>query len=99
METIDDDIAARSADFIDRTHQTGKPFFMWINFTHMHLRTHPKPASVGQSGRWQDTCHDVMIDHDRNVGTVLAKLDELGLAEDTIVMYGTDNGPNANTWH
>jgi arylsulfatase A-like enzyme len=98
METIDDDIAARSADFIDRTNQTGKPFFMWINFTHMHLRTHPKPASVGQSGRWQDTYHDVMIDHDRNVGTVLAKLDELGLTEDTIVMYGTDNGPHANTW-
>ena len=98
METIDDDIAARSADFIDRTNQTGKPFFMWINFTHMHLRTHPKPASVGQSGRWQDTYHDVMIDHDRNVGTVLAKLDEFGLTENTIVIYGTDNGPHANTW-
>ena len=79
METIDDDIAARSADFIDRMNQAGKPFFMWINFTHMHLRTHPKPTSVGQSGRWQDIYHDVMIDHDRNVGTVLAKLDELGL--------------------
>ena len=98
METIDDDIAARSADFIDRMHQAGKPFFLWVNFTHMHLRTHPKPSSVGQSGRWQDVYHDVMIDHDRNVGTVLAKLDELGLTEDTIVIYGTDNGPHANTW-
>jgi arylsulfatase A-like enzyme len=71
---------------------------MWVNFTHMHLRTHPKPSSVGQAGRWQDVYHDVMIDHDRNVGTVLAKLDELGLTENTIVMYGTDNGPHANTW-
>jgi arylsulfatase A-like enzyme len=98
METIDDDIAARSADFISRMNQAGKPFFVWVNFTHMHLRTHAKPSSVGQSGRWQDIYHDVMIDHDRNVGTVLAKLDELGLAENTIVMYGTDNGPHANTW-
>ena len=79
-------------------HQAGKPFFMWVNFTHMHLRTHAKPESVGQSGRWQSPYHDVMIDHDRNVGTVLAKLDELGLADNTIVMYGTDNGPHANTW-
>jgi arylsulfatase A-like enzyme len=98
METIDDDIAARSADFIDRMHQQGKPIFLWVNFTHMHLRTHAKPSSVGQAGRWQDVYHDVMIDHDRNVGTVLAKLDELGLADNTIVMYGTDNGPHANTW-
>ena len=98
METIDDDIAARSVDFIQRMHQAGKPFFIWVNFTHMHLRTHTKPESVGQSGRWQSPYHDVMIDHDRNVGTVLAKLDELGLADNTIVMYGTDNGPHANSW-
>jgi arylsulfatase A-like enzyme len=98
METIDDDIAARSTDFIDRMHQAGKPFFLWVNFTHMHLRTHAKPQSVGQAGRWQSIYHDVMIDHDRNVGTVLAKLDELGLADNTIVVYGTDNGPHANSW-
>ena len=98
METIDDDIAARSVDFIQRMHQAGKPFFIWVNFTHMHFRTHAKPESVGQSGRWQSPYHDAMIDHDRNVGTVLAKLDELGLANDTIVLYGTDNGPHANTW-
>ncbi len=98
METIDDDVAARSTDFIQRMHQAGKPFFIWVNFTHMHLRTHAKPESVGQAGRWQSTYHDVMIDHDRNVGTVLAKLDELGLADDTIVIYGTDNGPHANSW-
>ena len=81
METIDDDIAARSMDFIQRMHQAGKPFFIWVNFTHMHLRTHTKPESIGQSGRWQSPYHDMMIDHDRNVGSVLAKLDELGLAE------------------
>ncbi len=98
METIDDDIAARAAHFIERQHKADTPFFVWVNFTHMHFRTHPKPESVGQSGRWQDPYHDVMIDHDKNVGTVLAKLDELGLVEDTIVMYSTDNGPHANTW-
>jgi arylsulfatase len=98
MQTIDDDIAARSVDFMQRMHQADKPFFVWVNFTHMHFRSHPKPDSVGQSGRWQSVYHDVMIDHDGNVGTVLAKLDELGLADNTIVLYGTDNGPHANTW-
>ncbi len=98
MQTIDDDIAARGADFIERQQKAGKPFFAWINFTHMHFRTHPKPESVGQSGRWQSTYHDVMIDHDKNVGTILAKLDALGIADDTIVMYSTDNGPHMNSW-
>ena len=98
MVTIDDDIADRAADFLDRQHKAGKPVFLWVNFTHMHFRTHPKPASVGQAGRWQSPYHDVMIDHDKNVGTVLAKLDELGIADDTIVMYSTDNGPHMNTW-
>jgi arylsulfatase len=67
-------------------------------FTDMHFRTHPKAASIGQAGRWQDIYHDVMIDHDRNVGTVLQKIDQLGLANDTIVFYSTDNGPHMNTW-
>ncbi len=98
METIDDDIVARGADFIERQQKAGKPFFAWINFTHMHFRTHPKPESVGQSGRWQSLYHDVMIDHDKNVGTILAKLDALGIADDTIVMYSTDNGPHMNSW-
>ncbi|MBW1818373.1 MAG: arylsulfatase, partial [Deltaproteobacteria bacterium] len=98
MQTIDDDVAARSTEFIEKQHQAGKPFFVWVNFTHMHFRTHPKPESVGQAGRWQSVYHDVMIDHDRNVGTVLQKLDDLGIADNTIVMYGTDNGPHMNTW-
>ena len=98
METIDDDVAARSADFIEKQHKAGKPFFVWVNFTHMHFRTHAKQESVGQAGRWQSIYHDVMIDHDKNVGTVLAKLDELGIADNTIVFYSTDNGPHMNTW-
>ena len=98
METIDDDIAARSADFIERQAQAGKPFFLWVNFTHMHLRTHPKPESIGQSGRWQSQYHDVMIDHDKNVGEVLKAIDDAGIADNTFVMYSTDNGPHMNTW-
>jgi arylsulfatase A-like enzyme len=98
METIDDDIAARSADFIDRQVKANKPFFMWVCFTHMHLRTHAKPSSVGQAGPEQSIYHDVMIDHDKNVGTVLDKIDALGIGNDTIVVYSTDNGPHANSW-
>jgi arylsulfatase A-like enzyme len=98
METIDDDIAARSADFIDRQVKANKPFFMWVCFTHMHLRTHAKPSSVGQAGPDQSIYHDVMIDHDKNVGTVLDKIDALGIGNDTIVVYSTDNGPHANSW-
>jgi arylsulfatase len=64
----------------------------------MHLRTHPKPESIGQAGRWQSPYHDTMIDHDKVVGELLDKLDELGLADDTIVIYSTDNGPHMNTW-
>jgi arylsulfatase len=98
METIDDDIAARSVDFMERQAKADKPFFLWVNFTHMHLRTHVKPQSKGQSGRWQSEYHDAMIDHDKNVGTVLEGLDRLGLSENTFVMYSTDNGPHMNSW-
>ena len=98
METIDDDIAARAVDFIQRQQKVGAPFFVWVNFTHMHLRTHTKPESVGQAGRWQSPYHDTMIDHDRNVGTVLKALDDLGLTNNTFVMYSTDNGPHMNSW-
>jgi arylsulfatase len=98
METIDDDIAARAVDFIERQAKAEKPFFVWVNFTHMHLRTHVKPESKGQSGRWQSEYHDAMIDHDKNVGTVLDAIDRLGLAENTFVMYSTDNGPHMNSW-
>jgi len=98
METIDDDIAARSAKYIEDQQKAGKPFFVWVNFTHMHLRTHTKPESVGQAGRWQSGYHDTMIDHDKNVGTVLQAIDKAGLKNDTLVVYSTDNGPHMNTW-
>ena len=98
METIDDDIAARAVAFMEQQHQAGKPMFVWVNFTHMHYRTYAKPESRGQSGKWQSTYHDVMIDHDRNVGTILKKIDELGMTDNTLVMYSTDNGPHANAW-
>jgi arylsulfatase len=98
METIDDDIADRAVDFIKRQHEANKRFFVWVNFTHMHLRTHTKPSSIGQAGRWQSPYHDTMVDHDKNVGTVLKALDDLGIADDTFVMYSTDNGPHMNTW-
>ena len=98
METIDDDVADRAADFIKRQKNANKPFFVWVNFTHMHLRTHTKPESLGQAGRWQSSYHDTMIDHDKNVSTVLKALDDLGIANDTFVMYSTDNGPHMNTW-
>lgn len=98
METIDDDIAARAAEFIDKQAKAGTPMFVWVNFTHMHFRTHVKPESVGQAGRWNGPYADAMIDHDKNVGTVLDKIDALGIADNTIVMYSTDNGPHMNTW-
>jgi arylsulfatase len=98
METIDDEILEHALDFIDRQHQAGTPFFVWFNTTHMHLRTHPKPESVGQAGRWQSPYHDTMVDHDKVVGALLDKLDALGIADDTIVVYSTDNGPHMNTW-
>lgn len=98
METIDDDVAKRSADFIQRQAKADKPFFVWVNFTHMHFRTHVKPESKGQSGRWQSEYHDAMIDHDKNVGTVLEALDDAGIADNTFVMYSTDNGPHMNSW-
>jgi len=98
METIDDEFVAAAKDFIRRAHKDGKPFFVWANTTHMHFRTHAKPTSLGQSGRWQSGYHDVMIDHDKTVGELLGILDELGVAEDTIVFYSTDNGPHRNSW-
>ncbi|HXV36469.1 MAG TPA: arylsulfatase [Myxococcota bacterium] len=98
MLTIDDDIASRAQEFLQRKVKEGKPVFMWVNFTHMHLRTHTKAASVGQAGEFQSPYHDTMIDHDENVGSILDKIDELGIAGNTIVIYGTDNGPHMNSW-
>ncbi len=98
METCDDEFVAAAKDFIKRQHEADTPFFVWVNTTHMHMFTHTKPESLGQAGRWQSPYHDTMIDHDRNVGELLDLLDELGLSEDTFVMYSTDNGPHMNSW-
>jgi arylsulfatase len=98
METCDDDFVSHAKRFITDTHKAGKPFFVWMNTTHMHLRTHTKPESLGQAGPHQSPYHDTMIDHDKNVGELLDLLDELGIADDTFVMYSTDNGPHMNSW-
>ena len=98
METCDDDFVASAIDFIKRADKAAKPFFVWLNTTHMHLFTHTKPESRGQAGRWQSPYHDTMIDHDKNVGQVLDALDQLGIADNTFVMYSTDNGPHMNSW-
>jgi arylsulfatase A-like enzyme len=98
METCDDEFVAAAKDWITKQSKAGKPFFCWLNTTHMHLRTHTKPSSLGQAGRWQSPYHDTMIDHDKNVGEILDLLDELKIADNTFVMYSTDNGPHMNTW-
>ena len=96
METIDDEVTEHALDFIDRKHKEGKPFFMWYNTSAMHFRTHCAEKHVGKSG--QGFYNDVMVAHDENIGRMLDKLDELGIADDTIVVYSTDNGPHYNTW-
>jgi arylsulfatase len=98
METVDDEFRDAALNFIDAQHRSDTPFFVWFNSTHMHLRTHPRPESRGRAGRWQSPYHDTMIDHDDLVGSLLDKLDELGIADNTLVFYSTDNGPHMNTW-
>ncbi len=98
METCDEEFRDAAINFMKRQTEDDKPFFLWFNSTHMHFRTHPKPESVGRAGRWQSPYHDTMLDHDDVVGDLLTTLDELGIADNTIVMYSTDNGPHMNTW-
>jgi arylsulfatase len=96
METVDDETVAAALDFIDRQHAAGKPWFVWWSGTRMHFRTHIKDEVRGISG--QDEYSDAMVEHDRHIGQFLDKLDELGIADNTIVFYSTDNGPHMNTW-
>jgi arylsulfatase len=96
METVDDETSNRAIEFIGEQHQAGKPFFVWWSGTRMHFRTHVKDELRGISG--QDEYSDGMVEHDRHIGKFLTKLDELGIAENTIVFYSTDNGPHYNTW-
>jgi arylsulfatase len=96
METIDDDITERAEAFIRQAHADGKPFFVWWNSTHMHLWTRIPDDAEGISG--QGFYNDAMVLHDRHVGKLLDLLDELGIADNTLVVYSTDNGPHYNTW-
>jgi arylsulfatase len=98
METCDDEFCAAAKAFVKKAVESDTPFFVWFNSTHMHFRTHAKPSSLGQSGRWQSEYHDVMIDHDKTVGELLNLLDELKIADNTFVLYSTDNGPHCNSW-
>ena len=97
METVDDEITARTLEYLEEMAGGEQPFFLWWNATRMHFRTHVKDEHRGLSNG-QGEYADGMIEHDMHVGVILDKLDELGLADDTIVMYSTDNGPHYNSW-
>jgi arylsulfatase A-like enzyme len=96
METIDEETLAATKEYIQKQVSAGKPFFCWWNATRMHFRTHVKEEHRGLSG--QDEYSDGMVEHDMHVGELLTLLDELGIADNTIVVYSTDNGPHYNTW-
>jgi arylsulfatase len=96
METIDDESSDAALDFMQRQVTAGKPFFIWWSGTRMHFRTHVKEELRGISG--QDEYSDGMVEHDMHIGKFLEALEELGIADNTIVFYSTDNGPHMNTW-
>jgi arylsulfatase len=96
METVDQEFLNATLDFIDRQHQAGKPFFVWFNSTRMHYVTHVPPEYDGKSGL--NFYADGMLQHDDQVGELLKKLDDLGIADNTILIYSTDNGPHFNMW-
>src|SRR5580765_6800794 len=96
METIDEEITDRAMAWMETQAKANKPFFLWYNSTAMHFRTHVAEKNIGKSG--QDPYSDRMVVHDEQIGQMLNKLDELGIADNTIVMYSTDNGPENDTW-
>ncbi len=98
METIDDETSAAAIDYMKRQHTAGKPFFCWFNSTRMHLRTHVRAEHRGKYQHGDSEYIDGMIEHDDTIGTLLKSLDDMGIAEETIVVYTTDNGPHMNTW-
>jgi arylsulfatase A-like enzyme len=98
METIDDETTAAAMDFMSRQVKAGTPFFTWMNFTRMHLFTHVRESMRGQSGMPGNEYADGMIEMDLNVGKLLKKLDELGIGQNTLVIFTTDNGPNQFSW-
>jgi len=98
METIDDETFAAAIDFMKRQHAAGKPFFVWYNSTRMHLRTHVRAEHRGRYKHGDSEYIDGMIEHDETVGSLLKTLDDLGIANNTILVYTSDNGPHMNTW-
>ena len=98
METVDDETSGAAIDFMKRQHEAGKPFFTWFNSTRMHLRTHVRPEHRGRYTHGDSEYIDGMIEHDDTIGTLLKSLDDMGIADNTIVVYTTDNGPHMNTW-
>lgn len=99
METVDEETSAAAIDFMQRQVEAGTPFFVWMNTTRMHFRTHVKEENRSEPGLTALTEYaDGMVEHDVIVGTLLDKLDELGIEDNTIVMYSTDNGPHQNSW-
>jgi arylsulfatase len=98
METIDDETSAAAIDYMKRQHAAGKPFFVWYNSTRMHLRTHVRAEHQGRYKHGDSEYIDGMIEHDETIGSLLKALDDLGIANNTIVVYTSDNGPHMNTW-
>jgi arylsulfatase len=96
METVDEEITERALEWMEAQAKSDTPFFLWYNSTAMHFRTHVAEKNLGKSG--QDPYSDRMVVHDEQIGMMLDKLDELGIADNTIVMYSTDNGPENDTW-
>jgi arylsulfatase A-like enzyme len=98
METIDDETTGAAVDFIQRQAQSNTPFFCWMNTTRMHFRTHVRDSMRDKPGINSRTEYaDGMLEHDGDVGKLLKALDDLGIAENTIVLYTTDNGPHQNS--
>jgi arylsulfatase A-like enzyme len=98
METIDDETSNAAMDFMDRQVKSSKPFFVWMNFTRMHIYTHVRESMRGQSGMPGNEYADGMVEHDQDVGKLLKKVDDLGIKDNTIIIYTTDNGPNQFSW-
>ncbi len=96
METVDEEFLKAALEFIDRCHKEDKPFFLWFNSTRMHIFTHLKKESQGVTGL--GLYPDGMVEHDKTVGKLLEKLDQLGIMDDTVVTYSTDNGAEVFSW-
>jgi arylsulfatase A-like enzyme len=98
METIDDETSAAAIAFMQRQQAAGKPFFCWFNSTRMHLRTHVRDSHRGRYKHGDSEYVDGMLEHDDTIGSVLKALDDMGVADNTVVVYTSDNGPHMNTW-